>query len=87
MAIMQVQFSYLYFMKNIILLFLGVLVAPFVIHVQAQSSHWESVVLPGDQWEYTVPTSQLPNNWYTISYNASTWATGPSETFYEYTPK
>lgn len=75
---MQVQFSYLYFMKNIILLFLGVLIAPFVIHVQAQSSHWESVVLPGDQWEYTVPTSQLPNNWYTISYNASTWATGPS---------
>ena len=74
----QAQFSYLYLMKYNILLLLGAITAPFIIHVQAQSSHWESVIIPGDQWQYTVPTSQLPNNWYTIGYNAAAWSTGPS---------
>lgn len=44
----------------------------------SQIDHWESVVLPGDNWNYLVPTSQPNINWNQSSYNASSWSTGPS---------
>ena len=50
----------------------------FSFFATAQIDHWESVVLPGDQWEYLVPTSQPSSNWNQLGFNASSWNTGPS---------
>ena len=44
----------------------------------AQIDHWESVVLPGDQWDYLVPTSQPSSNWNQLGFNSSSWNTGNS---------
>ena len=44
----------------------------------SQIDHWESVVLPGDNWNYLVPSSQPNINWNQSGYNASSWSTGPS---------
>ena len=44
----------------------------------AQVNHWESVVLPGDQWQYLVPTSQPNSNWNQVQFNSSSWSTGAS---------
>ena len=44
----------------------------------SQIDHWESVVLPGDNWDYLVPTSQPSTNWNQLGFNASSWSTGPS---------
>ena len=41
----------------------------------AQIDHWESVVLPGDQWDYLVPTSQPSSNWNQLGFNSSSWNT------------
>ena len=50
----------------------------FSFFATAQIDHWESVVLPGDQWEYLVPTSQPSSNWNQLGFNASSWNTGNS---------
>jgi hypothetical protein len=44
----------------------------------AQIDHWESVVLPGDEWDYLVPTSQPSQSWNQLGYNSSSWSTGIS---------
>ena len=44
----------------------------------AQVNHWESVVLPGDEWHYLVPTSQPNVTWNQSGFNASGWSTGHS---------
>ena len=36
------------------------------------------MVLPGDSWNYIVPTQQLPTEWTNISYNDNGWGTGDS---------
>ena len=46
--------------------------------VQSQANHWESVVLPGDLWQYLTPTSQPNSNWNQLDFNASSWNTGNS---------
>jgi hypothetical protein len=47
-------------------------------YAAAQVNHWESVVLPGDQWQYLVPTSQPNSNWNQVQFNSSSWSTGAS---------
>ena len=44
----------------------------------SQIDHWESVVLPGDNWDYLVPTSQPSTNWNQSGFDSSSWSTGPS---------
>jgi len=44
----------------------------------AQVNHWESVVLPGDEWHYLVPTSQPNATWNQSGFNPSGWSTGNS---------
>ena len=44
----------------------------------SQIDHWESVVLPGDYWDYLVPTSQPSSDWNQLGFNASSWNSGPS---------
>ena len=41
----------------------------------AQIDHWESVVLPGDQWQYLLPSSQPNSNWNQVEFNSSSWDT------------
>lgn len=50
----------------------------FPLFAFSQIDHWESVVLPGDNWNYLVPTSQPNANWNQPGFNASGWSSGPS---------
>ena len=50
----------------------------FPLFTFSQIDHWESVVLPGDYWDYLVPTSQPSTNWNQLGFNASSWNSGPS---------
>ena len=50
----------------------------FPLFTFSQIDHWESVVLPGDNWNYLVPTSQPNANWNQPGFNASSWSSGPS---------
>lgn len=43
-----------------------------------QVDHWESVVLPGDSWQYLVPRGQPDISWKSASFDASEWSTGNS---------
>lgn len=42
----------------------------------SQVDHWESVVLPGDSWQYLVPEEQPDVSWTSLSFDASGWSTG-----------
>ena len=44
----------------------------------AQIDHWESVVLPGDQWQYLLPSTQPNSNWNQVEFNSSSWNSGNS---------
>ncbi len=44
----------------------------------SQADHWESVVLPGDSWQYIVPTSQPDIAWKDSGFDASDWLSGNS---------
>ncbi|MDB4180891.1 CotH kinase family protein [Flavobacteriaceae bacterium] len=44
----------------------------------SQIDHWESVVLPGDNWDYLVPTSQPDTNWNQSGFDSTSWSTGRS---------
>ena len=50
----------------------------FPLFTLAQIDHWESVVLPGDIWNYLVPTSQPNANWNQSIFVSSIWSSGPS---------
>jgi hypothetical protein len=50
----------------------------FPLFTFAQIDHWESVVLPGDIWNYLVPTSQPNANWNQSFFVSSIWSSGPS---------
>ena len=44
----------------------------------SQIDHWESVVLPGDDWHYTVPSSQPSALWNQLDFDHSNWIQGMS---------
>lgn len=44
----------------------------------AQTDHWESLIVPGTEFNYLVPTSELPNDWITLGFNDAEWNTGAS---------
>ena len=44
----------------------------------SQIDHWESVVLPGDDWYYTVPSSQPSTLWNRLDFDHSNWSQGIS---------
>jgi hypothetical protein len=43
-----------------------------------QDLQWETVVLPGHQWHYTLPTSEPSSNWKVAQNAPSNWLQGPS---------
>lgn len=46
--------------------------------MNAQTYHWESVVLPNDAFLYTVPTAEPVSYWIQTGYTPSGWSTGSS---------
>ena len=44
----------------------------------SQVDHWESVVLPGDTWQYLVPQEQPDIAWKSLSFEATNWSVGSS---------
>ena len=56
--------------------FVFLLILSFSMH--SQVDHWESVVLPGDSWDYITPTSQPNPNWTQLAFNSTAWNTGIS---------
>lgn len=43
----------------------------------AGQSHWESIILSGDQWRYLPATSPPPADWYLTTFIDSSWSIGP----------
>jgi len=46
--------------------------------VIAQVNHWESIIIPGSEFNYLVPTSELPDDWNSLNFNDENWDTGGS---------
>jgi hypothetical protein len=49
----------------------------FTFPLLSQTNHWETAVKESDIWNYRVPTSEPDSNWRKITFNASTWLSGP----------
>jgi len=57
----------------------GALLSLFVLSTTLfaqKTDHWESLVLPGEQCSYLVPTSPVDANWISPTFDDSGWATG-----------
>jgi hypothetical protein len=63
-------------MKQIKLTFLALILSYSAL--LAQVDHWESVVLPGNSWQYLVPNSQPDISWKQLGFNDTSWSTGLS---------
>lgn len=62
-------------LNRIIQIFLLITLTTVCTNVFAQSSQWNSVVIPGQAWKYTLPDG--PNtNWTKSNFNDSSWSTG-----------
>jgi hypothetical protein len=44
--------------------------------------HWETVAGDGTLWSYRVPNALTPADWYTVGFDASSWATGEASIGY-----
>lgn len=40
-------------------------------------THWESIILESDTWNYLPATSEPPSDWMNLSFNDETWEQGP----------
>lgn len=45
---------------------------------QSPVNHWETVVSPGDSWQYLVPSFQPNPNWMNLGFDTFGWSTGNS---------
>lgn len=45
--------------------------------VAAQTNHYETSVYENDTWRYVVPTSEPDTNWRKVSFNTTSWQSGP----------
>ena len=61
-------------MRSFLITFVG-LIPTFCF---SQIDHWESVVLPGDDWHYMVPSSQPSALWNQLDFDYSDWIQGMS---------
>jgi len=61
-------------MRNV---FLGLIVL-LSMPAYSQVDHYESLVLPGDNWSYLVPSSQPDPDWTAYGFNTAGWETGSS---------
>jgi hypothetical protein len=61
-------------MKKYIILFTGLFC--YISFLSAQS-HWESIILASNQWNYLPATSAPPSDWNLTDFNDSAWSKGP----------
>ena len=64
--------------RNSMRVFLIIFVSLIPVFCFSQIDHWESVVLPGDDWYYTVPSSQPSALWNRLDFDHSNWSQGIS---------
>lgn len=64
--------------KYIIILLVSL--SPF--GVLAQVDHWESIVIPGSEFKYIVPDSELSTDWTSLDFNDEDWGDGVSSIGY-----
>ena len=50
----------------------------FLFSVNAQETHWETIVSAGTTWKYIVPNTQPSDSWKNQSFDTSSWLEGPS---------
>ena len=50
----------------------------FLFSVNAQETHWETIVSVGTTWKYIVPNTQPSDSWKNQSFDTSSWLEGPS---------
>ena len=50
----------------------------FLLSVNAQETHWETIVSAGTTWKYIVPNTQPSDSWKNQSFDTSSWLEGPS---------
>ncbi len=64
-------------LKNYKLLipFIGILASQSIF---AQTDHWESVILPGDELRYLLPSAEMDVDWNSLHYNDELWETDRS---------
>ncbi len=43
----------------------------------SQTDHWETAVNETDTWRYVAPNAEPDTNWRKVSFNASSWTSGP----------
>jgi len=63
-------------MKYLFILYIALLFS--ISHAFAQIDHWESVILPGDNWRYLEPTSNPQSDWRQPGFVDTSWLTGIS---------
>ena len=39
--------------------------------------HWETAIFADDNWKYVLPTSEMPADWNTLSFDDNIWNEGP----------
>ena len=39
--------------------------------------HWETAIFADDNWRYVLPTSEMPADWNTLSFDNNIWDEGP----------
>ena len=50
----------------------------FLFSVNAQESHWETIVSAGSTWKFIVPNTQPSDSWKNQGFDTSSWLEGPS---------
>lgn len=50
----------------------------FLFSVNAQETHWKTIVSAGTTWKYIVPNTQPSDSWKNQSFDTSSWLEGPS---------
>ena len=50
----------------------------FLFSLNAQQTHWETIVSAGTTWKYILPNTQPSDSWKNQSFDTSSWLEGPS---------
>ncbi|MGB3468487.1 MAG: hypothetical protein WBA74_24590, partial [Cyclobacteriaceae bacterium] len=48
----------------------------------AETENWQSLVIPGSEFKYTLPGSELPADWTSVNFDDTEWTIGKSSIGY-----
>ena len=57
--------------------FIKMLVLLITVSLLLPQDHWETAVYANNNWSYTLPVTELPENWNSIDFDDSAWLSGP----------